>query len=156
MTTDTAPARKLVRRWQATREWRRGIAILLAFLGMLGWGMETLLALFDTTEPKFDDMGYLGTTAVDVFVTAALCFGLLTVLLGGGAVLLMCRLRLGRYLLIGTSALVLAGQALALTLAAIPIDDFSNQPPPSMAFNGWLTIFPLATLVLLLGKQREH
>ncbi|MGW4247184.1 hypothetical protein [Nocardia sp. NPDC004722] len=142
--------------WRATREWRRGLAIVLASAGAIVWGLESLLDLFTAGEPKFDGMPYLGWSATEVLQIAAVCFGLVCVGLAAGSVMLCCRLLYGRYLLIGTSAVVLAGQAVAVTLAAIPIDEFYYTAPPSVAFSAPLMAFPLLTIILLLGKQREY
>ncbi|MFE3187793.1 hypothetical protein ACFXHA_02230 [Nocardia sp. NPDC059240] len=142
--------------WRATREWRRGLAIVLASAGAIIWCLESMVDLFTSDEPKFDNMRYFGWTATEVLQIVAVCFGLISVALGVGVVMLCCRLLYGRYLLIGTSALVLAGQALAVTLASIPIDEFYYSHPSSLAFTARSLPFPLLTIILLLGKQHEY
>ncbi|OJF84404.1 hypothetical protein NS14008_17785 [Nocardia seriolae] len=142
--------------WQATREWRHRLAILLAIPGALAWGGEAVVELGTSIEPKFQDLRYLGSmTAAEVLTVAWMSFALVAILLALVAILLAFQLRLGRILLIVACVLVLLGQAVSITLALIPIDAFYYEPPPSIAFSLPLTVFPLVTIVLLLGRQEE-
>ncbi|MFJ9370881.1 hypothetical protein ACIRRA_41615 [Nocardia sp. NPDC101769] len=143
--------------WRASREYRRWIAVLLASAGAFGWVIEAFIEMMNAAEPKFDGAPFWGSMTADHAIELAMVsFGLVALLLVVGVVLMLVRLRIGRLLVIGTSALVVLGQAVAWTLAAIPIDAFYNEPPPSMAFNLQLVPFPLLTIVLLIGRQRNE
>ncbi|WP_174416471.1 hypothetical protein [Nocardia concava] len=141
----------MTQRWSAAREIRRRIAMVLATAGVLAWAGEAFGAWMTSMESKFVGLPYLGSmTADEVLQLAALAFASAAAILAVGVVLLARRQRMGRATVITGCTLVLLGQTLALTLAAIPIDAFYYQPPPSLAFDWPLMIFPLLTILLLL------
>ncbi|WP_433567022.1 hypothetical protein ACQP1O_18655 [Nocardia sp. CA-151230] len=146
----------MTERWAATREIRRRIAIALATAGVFAWAGEAFGAWASSMESKFVGLPYLGSmTADEVLRLAALAFALVAILLTVGVVLPARRSRMGRFTMIAACALVLLGQALSITLAAIPIDAFFYQPPSSLAFDRPLMIFPLLTILLLLENTTD-
>lgn len=141
----------MTERWAATREIRRRLAITLAAAGVLAWAGAAFDAWMTSMESKFEGTPYLGAMTTDeVLQLAALAFASVAAILAVGVVLLARRQRMGRATVITGCALVLLGQAVALVLAAIPIDAFYYGPPPSLAFDWPLMIFPLLTILLLL------
>ncbi|AYF75790.1 hypothetical protein D7D52_20280 [Nocardia yunnanensis] len=144
--------------WPASREWRRGMAVLLASAGVLAWGWETLVALANVLDPPEGARYHWGSLSFErTLELLASVFALATLLLFTAVVMLLCRLRVGRLLVIGASITVLAIHTVFSTFVWVPGGAFHEGLQPDLPASWPLMIVPLLTIGLLLGPApREY
>ncbi|APA98750.1 hypothetical protein [Nocardia seriolae] len=125
---------------------------------MLFWAGESLFAVAATLDPENRTPDSIAAMVPDhVLDRDAIAFGVVSVLLLVATIFFLCRLRFARLLLIGAAALAVVGQLEVTRRGLIPIFYFFHHPPRSNVVSDWpLLLFPLITIALLLGSQREY